>query len=92
MLEHISYPQQESSPHTPLKEKQILNSKNLELSSWEIKKIISSTELVVLKWYPWHAKAMRKLGPDKYLELADMAKQGAEPQTLFSWLIREELK
>jgi hypothetical protein len=90
MLESISFPQR-SVPPTPPSQKAILSTQNLELSTWEINKIIASTELVVQKWYPWHAKCVRKLGANKYLDLAEMAKSGSDPQPLFAWLLKQEL-
>ena len=56
-------------------------------------KVIESTGLVGIDWYPWHTRTLRAIGPDRYLRLADMAKQSKQghPERLFSWLLKREL-
>lgn len=91
MLEPIGFPQR-AVPPTPPSQKEGLKTKILDLSSAQIIQIIQETGLVEQKWFPYHAKAVRKLGPTKYLEISDAAKLGSDPRTLFSWMIKEEMQ
>lgn len=82
------------SPHTPLPQEpsaQILSSKYQVLSTRQKRQIVGSTGLADSQWLAWHCVAVKKLGPTLYLDLADMAKDGEKPETLFVWLIGEEL-
>lgn len=90
MLSQISFPQRAVSP-TPPSQKPVLKSQISDLSSVDVNKIIRSTELVDQQWFPWHAKAVKALGPTKYLDIADLAKTGNNPRTLFSHLLKQEM-
>lgn len=68
-----------------------LNSKNLELTNLQVRNIVESVDIVDPSWLEWHCKAVKRLGATPYLQLADMAKKGSNPKTLFSWLIKQEL-
>lgn len=89
MLEQIEF--KRAVPPTPPSQRTVLQSKNSDLSSGEVNTIIRSTNLVQQQWFPYHAKAVRKLGAQRYLDLADDSKLGSDPRTLFSWLLKEEL-
>lgn len=41
---------------------------------------------------PWYCRAIYRLGPDKYLGLADRARKGVNPPLLFSRLIKDSTK
>jgi hypothetical protein len=93
-MHHISdYLSTRVSPGPPYQEPsaQKLNTKYQVLSTRQKRQIVRSTELVPAEWLPWHCKAVGSLGPDIYLDLAEMAREGNNPRTLFGWLIREEL-
>ena len=85
------FPQRSVSPMDPPSQKPDLKSQILDLKATHINKIIASTGLAAHQWRAYHAKAVRKLGPSRYLELADLAKTGSNPQTLFSHLLKEEM-
>lgn len=90
MLSQISFPQR-AVPPTPPSQRPDLNSQILDLSSLDVNKIIQATGLVAHQWRAYHFKAIKALGPTKYLDLAELAKGGKNPQTLFSYLIKQEL-
>ena len=50
----------------------------------------SLTDLIINADYnPWYAKQLRKLGYNRFMELANKARAGSEsPQTLFKWMLK----
>jgi hypothetical protein len=69
----------------------LLKSKNLELTNLQVRKVVEDANMFDPKWLEWHCKAVKRLGPTAYLQLADMAKTGRQPATLFTWLLKQEL-
>ena len=39
----------------------------------------------------WYCKAFKTLGEGKYTAIADMARKGNRPKSLFGWLLKQEL-
>lgn len=39
----------------------------------------------------WYCKAFKTLGEGKYTAIAGMARKGNKPQSLFGWLLKQEM-
>lgn len=79
------------SPHTPLPQSAKAEDLNPDLDLGVKRRIVKSTGLVSRQWIPWHCSAIAILGPQTYIDIADEAKRGKDPHTLFSWLLKQEL-
>lgn len=64
---------------------------NQHLTSWEIKELVETVPFVAEQWLPYHCKAVKRIGASKYLALADMARKGKHPASLFSFLLKQEM-
>lgn len=87
-LERVSFPQG-SPPHPPLQEN--TKPQYLLLSTWDTSQVVSAVGLAPEQWLPWHCLAVKRLGPTKYTGLAAMARKAKHPQSLFAWLLKQEL-
>lgn len=68
-----------------------LNSKQEVLSTLQVCKVVESITFVNPQFKAWYCKAVKQLGPTKFLDLAAVAEAGRNPQTLFSWLLKQEM-
>lgn len=89
-FESISFPQG-VSPHTPLPQLAKARDLNLDLDLRVKRRIVKSTGLVSRQWIHWHCNAIAQLGPQTYTDIAGEAKKGKDPNTLFSWLLKQAL-
>ena len=62
-----------------------------DLRSVQIKQIVEDVGLTSTRFEAYHCKAVRILGAQRYMDLADMARKGKNPYTLMSWLLKEEM-
>jgi hypothetical protein len=58
----------------------------------DIRRTIKSVEFHNPQFEQWYGKILRTIGPTRFLELADIARKGKNPQTLFSWLLKREFE
>lgn len=77
----------------------ILSTKNLEkrvtnletrVRVLEIGGELLSTEMP-FNFIPWYCKCYKVLGESKFMAIASMAREGNNPKTLFSWLLKQEM-
>ena len=59
-----------------------------KLSDLEVSKVIESLNYIEKKWHPYYAKALRKLGINRFL---DIEQRAAGKGRLFAHLIKQEL-
>lgn len=77
----------------------VLSTKNLEkrLTNLEVRvRVLEiggellSTEMP-FNFIPWYCKCYKILGESRFMAIASMARDGRNPKTLFSWLLKQEL-
>jgi membrane-bound lytic murein transglycosylase MltF len=67
-------------------------SNNCQLTVGEVDKVFSAVpDLTNQRFRAWYCKAIYRLGPHHFLELARQARKGKEPTRLFSALLKSHL-
>lgn len=67
-----------------------LTSLDIQLRATEIAKGLTSTE-EPNDMTAWYCKAYKLLGEGRYTMVANMARKGNKPKSLFSWLLKQEI-
>lgn len=76
--------------HSTVNSNSNLNTFNNSNSTVSTKEVLSSISDLIPNpdFTPWYAKHLRKLGNDRFMELANKARAGSNtPHVLFKWMI-----
>jgi hypothetical protein len=89
-VERISFQPLTQTNNCQLEDNNI--STNCQLTVGEVDKVFSAVgDLTNQQFKAWYCKAIYRLGPHRFLELASQARKGKQPARLFSALLRSSL-
>lgn len=61
-----------------------------KISVLKARKLVKDTDLCNPQFMAYHIGFVRRYGPQTYVDLAEVAREGKDPSKLMSWLLKEE--